>query len=398
MKAVVRTRYGGPDVLRLADTDTPVPGDGQVLVKAHAVSLNASDREVLRGRPLDARIGGPFRPRRHVLGSDIAGRVAATGRNVTRFEPGDDVFADILGDVGGCAEYVCGPQAALAPVPAGLTFEQAAALPQAGSIAVQGIGGTGRVRPGQKVLINGGGGSDMYAVQLARLAGAEVTGVDDAEKLEFMRSLGADHVIGCAREDFTRNRRGYDPIRDLAAYRPASAYRRSLTPGGRYLYAGGPVATLLPVLMIGPVFGRAGRKQIRLLAVRLGVRRLDPWLSSAGRERSPRSSTAASRSARCTRRCAIWAKGTPRARSWSPSGSFRRDRTRTRRRTRCAWAARPAELALPYAAAVYPALADAPIWSAIWSPRWPPGIVPNRPTCMPLRGRQTAESANKRVL
>ena len=187
------------------------------------------------------------------------------------------MFADILSSMGGFAEYVCVPQAALAPVPAGLTYEQAAALPQAGAIALQGIRDTGRVRPGQKVLINGGGGgSGMYAVQLAKLDGAEVTGVDNAEKLEFMRSLGADHVIDYAREDFTRNGRGYDLILDLAAYRPASAYRRSLMPGGRYLYVGGSVATLLQVLTIGPMIGRAGRKKIRLLAVRLGVQHLDP--------------------------------------------------------------------------------------------------------------------------
>jgi NADPH:quinone reductase-like Zn-dependent oxidoreductase len=167
-------------------------------------------------------------------------------------------------------------QAALAPVPAGLTYEQAAALPQAGAIALQGIRGTGRVRPGHKVLINGGGGSGMYAVQLARLDGAEVTGAGNAEKLEFLRSLGADHVIDYAREDFTRNGRGYDLILDLAARRPASAYRRSLLPGGRYLHVGGSVATLAQALTIGPVTGRAGRKKIRLLAVRLGVQHLDP--------------------------------------------------------------------------------------------------------------------------
>ena len=127
------------------------------------------------------------------------------------------------------------------------------------------------------MLINGGGGgSGMYAVQLAKLDGAEVTGVDNAEKLEFMRSLGADHVIDYAREDFTRNARGYDLILDLAASRSAAAYRRSLMPGGRYLYVGGSVATLLQVLMIGPVLGRAERKSIRLLAVRLGVQDLDP--------------------------------------------------------------------------------------------------------------------------
>jgi NADPH:quinone reductase-like Zn-dependent oxidoreductase len=277
MKAVVYTRYGPPDVLRLTDVDIPVPGDGQVLVKVHAVSLNASDWEVLRGKPLYSRAGGLFRPRHHILGSDIAGRVASTGRTATLFRPGDDVFADILSHMGGFAEYVCVPQTALAPMPAGLTYEEAAALPQAGAIALQGILDKGQVQPGQKVLINGGGGgSGMYAVQLAKLHGAEVTGVDNAEKLEFMRSLGADHVIDYAREDFTKNGRGYDLILDLAAYRLVSAYRRSLRPGGRYLYVGGSVATLLQVLLIGSLIGRAERKKIRLLAVRLGVQHLDP--------------------------------------------------------------------------------------------------------------------------
>ena len=277
MKAVVYTRYGPPDVLRLADLDTPVPGDDQVLVKVHAVSLNASDWEALRGKPLYARIGGPFRPRHRILGSDIAGRVAAAGRSATMFGPGDDVFGDILSHMGGFAEYVCVPQTALAAMPAGLTYEQAAALPQAGAIAWQGIRDKGQVQPGQKVLINGGGGgSGMYAVQLAKLAGAEVTGVDNAEKLEFMRSLGADRVIDYAREDFTRSGRRYDLILDLAAHRPASAYRRSLMPGGRYLCVGGSVATGLQVLLIGLLIGRAGRKKMRVLAVRLGVQHLDP--------------------------------------------------------------------------------------------------------------------------
>ena len=250
MKAVVRTRYGPPGVLRLLDVETPAPKDHEVLVKVHAVSLNASDWEVLRGKPLYARIMGPFRPRYHVLGSDIAGKVVAAGRDTTLFQPGEDVFADILGQMGGFAEYVCVPESALARMPAGLTYEEAAALPQAGAIALQGIDDKGQVQPGQKVLINGaGGGSGMYSVQLARLRGAEVTGVDHTEKLEFMRSLGANHVIDYTREHFTRNGRTYDLILDLAAHGSALACKRSLTPGGRYLYVGGSMATLLAVAL-----------------------------------------------------------------------------------------------------------------------------------------------------
>ena len=246
MKAVVYTRYGPPGVLRLMDVETPAPKGDEVLVKVHAVSLNASDRETLRGKPLYSRITGPFRPRYHILGSDIAGQVEAAGPNATLFQRGEQVFADMLSHMGGFAEYVCVPKSALARMPAGMTYEEAACLLQAGAIALQGLLDKGQVQPGQKVLINGaGGGSGMYAVQLAKLYEAEVTGVDNTEKLEFMRSLGANHVIDYTREDFTRNGRTYDLILDLAAHRSAFACKRSLAPAGRYLCVGGSVPALL---------------------------------------------------------------------------------------------------------------------------------------------------------
>jgi NADPH:quinone reductase-like Zn-dependent oxidoreductase len=277
MRAVVRERYGPPDVLRVTDVETPVPKDRHVLVRVRAVSLNLSDWEGLRGKPLYARIGGVFRPRRPILGSDIAGRVEAVGAGVTLFEPGADVFADILDHLGGFAEYVSVPETVLSPMPAGMTYEEAAALPQAGVIALQGIQARGNVEPGQKVLINGaGGGSGSFAIQLAKLCGAEVTGVDNAEKLEFMRSLGADHVIDYTREDFTANGRRYDLILDLAGYRKPSAYARSLAPGGRYLLVGGAMSTLLRVLLFGPLTGRGEGKRIRVLAVRLGAQHVTP--------------------------------------------------------------------------------------------------------------------------
>ena len=279
MKAVVYTRYGPPDVLELADVEVPTPADNEVLVKVRAVSLNASDWEGLRGKPLYSRIGGVRRPRRHILGSDIAGQVETVGRHAKRFRPGEDVFADNLASLGGFAEYVRVAESALAPIPSGMTYEEAAALPQAGAIALQGIRIRGQVQPGQRVLINGaGGGSGTYAVQLAKLDGAEVTGVDNTEKLEFMRSVGADHVIDYTREDFTRNGRTYDLILDLAAHRSVFAYKRSLAPGGRYLYVGGSVSTLFGVLLVGPLVGRAARKKVRLLAVRLGVQHLAPMI------------------------------------------------------------------------------------------------------------------------
>jgi NADPH:quinone reductase-like Zn-dependent oxidoreductase len=275
MKAVVYTRYGPPDVLRLTDMQRPTPKDNEVLVRVHAVSLNASDWEVLRGKPLYARIMGPFRPRHHILGTDVAGRVEATGRDARLFQPGDDVFADIR--MGGFAQYVCVPQSDLARMPAGMSYDESAALPQAAAIAVHGIRDKGQIQPGQKVLINGaGGGAGMYAVQLAKLQGAEVTGVDNTEKLEFMRSLGADHVIDYTREDFTRNGRTYDLILDLAARRSVLAYKRSLAPKGRYFYVGGSVATLLQVLLIGPLIATGSGRKIRLLVVRLGAKHLAP--------------------------------------------------------------------------------------------------------------------------
>jgi NADPH:quinone reductase-like Zn-dependent oxidoreductase len=179
--------------------------------------------------------------------------------------------------MGGFAEYACVPQSALSRMPAGLTYEEAAALPQAGAIALQGIRDKGQVPPGQTVLINGaGGGSGMYAVQLAKLLGAEITGVDNAGKLEFMRSLGADHVIDYTQENFTRNGRAYDLILDLAAYRSPLACRRSLRPGGRYLYVGGSVTALLQALLAAPLTGRVESRKIRPLAVRLGVQHLAP--------------------------------------------------------------------------------------------------------------------------
>ena len=233
MKAIVYSRYGPPEALRLADVARPVPADDEVLIKIHAVSVNRSDWEGLIGEPLYARLGGLFRPSRPILGSDIAGRVEAVGNAHTQFRPGDAVFGDILARLGGFAEYVCARGNALALKPAGLTFAQAAALPQAAVIALQGIRDKGQIQPGHRVLINGaGGGAGAFALQLAKLAGAEVTGVDNAGKRDFMRGLGADHVIDYAREDYTAGGERYDFILDLVAYRSAFAYARALRPGG----------------------------------------------------------------------------------------------------------------------------------------------------------------------
>jgi len=210
-----------------------------------------------------------LRPRHKILGSDIAGRVEMAGRGVRRFKPGDEVFGDNLARMGGFAEYVCAREKVLALKPAGMTFEEAAAIPQAGVIALQGIRDKGKVQAGQKVLINGaGGGSGTFAVQLAKSYGAEVTGVDNAGKQDFMRSLGADHVIDHTREDFTKNRQQYDLILDVVAHRSAFACRRALRPDGAYFAVGGSVATLFQILFLGPWIGRTTGKRIRVLEVR----------------------------------------------------------------------------------------------------------------------------------
>jgi NADPH:quinone reductase-like Zn-dependent oxidoreductase len=268
VKAVVYTRYGPPEVLQVKDVPKPEPKENEVLVKIHATSVNRSDWESLIGDPLYTRIGGLRRPRRHVLGSDIAGIVEAVGANVTRFKPGDAVFGDIMSSMGGFAEYVCVREKTLAPIPAGMSFEEASLIPQPGVIALQGIRDKG-VGPHWKVLINGAGGATgVFAIQLAKQYGAEVTGVDRAAKHDLMRSLGADHVIDYTREDFTRNGIQYDLILDLVAYRSVFAYRRALKRGGSYFYVGGSVRLLFAILLFGPVIRRITGKKIGFLAVR----------------------------------------------------------------------------------------------------------------------------------
>jgi NADPH:quinone reductase-like Zn-dependent oxidoreductase len=268
MRAIIQRKYGSPRRLRLEEVATPTPADDEVLIKVQAVSVNRSDWEYLTGKPLYARILWPHKPQSHILGSDIAGRVERAGRNHSQFHPGDEVFGEMWFYHGGFAEYVCTRGTAWALKPPGLTFEQAAAIPQAGVIALQGIRTHGHAQPGQHVLINGaGGGAGSFAVQLAKLDGAEVTAVDNTEKLDFMRSLGADHVIDYTREDFTKTGQQYDLILDVVAQRSVFAYQRALKPNGRYFAVGGSVATLLQILLLGPWMRRATGKHIRVLGV-----------------------------------------------------------------------------------------------------------------------------------
>jgi len=265
MKAIVYEKYGSPDVLHLADVPKPTPTDDQILIRILAVSINGSDREALIGRPAYARMGGLRKPRHPILGSDIAGVVEAVGKNITEFKPGDDVFGELPGYRNGFAEYACTHGKTLMVKPPALTFEQAAAIPQGGVIALNGIRTKGRVQAAQKVLINGAGGSaGMFAIQLAKLHGAEVTAVDNAHKLDFMRSLGANHVIDYERVDFIANGQQYDLVLDLIAHRSTVACARALRPNGTYYIVGGSTAVLLQTLFLGPFIRQ---RRMRVLVV-----------------------------------------------------------------------------------------------------------------------------------
>jgi NADPH:quinone reductase-like Zn-dependent oxidoreductase len=273
VRAVVRDRYGPPEVLRVAEVPRPAPDTDEVLVAVAATSVNLTDWEGLTGAPLYARIGGLRSPKLPVLGSDIAGRVAAVGSGVTGFQPGDDVYGDNLAMMGGFAEYAVVPAAALARKPTGLTFAEASTVPQSGAIAVQ---GTARVRAGQRMLINGaGGGSGAFAIQLAKRAGAHVTGVDNPGKLDFLRAIDADAVVDYTTTDFSRLE-PFDLILDLVAHRSVFAYRRALTRGGRYLAVGGTVPSLLRIATAGAALGLATGRRLGLLVAREGPGYFEP--------------------------------------------------------------------------------------------------------------------------
>jgi NADPH:quinone reductase-like Zn-dependent oxidoreductase len=265
MKTIVRDRYGSPDVLRLEEIDKPVPGDDDVLVKVHAASVNTADLDHLRGLPHAVRLAtGLRRPRSTRVGLDVAGRVEAVGANVTRLRTGDEVWADLFGlGHGAFAEYVCAPEGGFTVIPAGTTFEEAATVPHSAILALQGIRGKGQIRPGQKVLINGGGGCvGPFAIQIAKSFGAEVTAVDHTDKLDMMVVVGADHVIDYTREDFTRNGRRYDLILDIAAQRSVLHYRRSLAPRGRYVQVARSLVGFFQAMLVGALVSMMGNKRM----------------------------------------------------------------------------------------------------------------------------------------
>ena len=266
----MQERFGPPDVLRLVDTDRPEVGADDVLVRVHAAALNPYDWHIMRGDPLIARLMGEVglrKPKARVAGVDAAGRVEAVGANVRGLRPGDEVLGFCRGAF---AQYARAEADKLVPKPARLSFEQAAAVPMAGTTALRGIRDMGAVQAGHRVLVNGAaGGVGTYAVQIAAALGAEVTGVCSTRNLELVRSIGAAHVVDYTREDFTDGPARYDVILDNVGNRPLSQLRRALTPTGTLVLNGGgsPGHVLGPVgsILRAVVVNRLVRERLRLL-------------------------------------------------------------------------------------------------------------------------------------
>lgn len=271
MRAISLTRYGTSGVLQPVELPPPTPAGNEVLVRVRATAVNDWDLALMEGKPLLYRLFmGLFRPKTRILGAEVAGEVVEVGPDAKRFRAGDAVYGDISeAGFGGFAEFVCVREDALAPKASRMGFEEAAALPHASMLAMQGLFDTGKLREGQRVLINGaGGGVGTMGIQLAKLHGAEVTGVDSAAKLELMRSAGADHVIDYREQDFTRNGQTYDLIVDAKTTRSPRAYLRALAPGGIYATVGGEVPRLLQLLVMGPALSRLTGKQLQIVALK----------------------------------------------------------------------------------------------------------------------------------
>lgn len=264
MKAIVYTRYGSPEVLRLEEVEKPAPRGDEVLVRVRAVSLNKLDHIMMRGEPFIVRLmaSGLLRPKRPILGADVAGQVEAVGEGVHRFEPGDEVFGLVHGR-GGLAEYVCAPEGDFALRPAKVTAEVAATVPIAALTALYGLREKGNVQNGQMVLINGAsGGVGTFATQIAKAFGAEVTAVCSTSHMDTARSMHADEVIDYTKEDFTLNGTKYDLILGVNGYRSIFAYRRALKSRGTYVMLGGSGGQIAQALLLGRLLSRAKGKRV----------------------------------------------------------------------------------------------------------------------------------------
>ena len=271
MRAVVYEKYGSTDVLELKDIPKPEPKDHEVLVKVVASSVNSWDWDRLTGKPYLYRLlSGITKPKLKILGADVAGIVELVGKDVKTIKTGDHVYGDLSEcNWGGFAEYVCASEDALIHKPQTMSFEQAAAIPQAAVMALQGLVEKKHIQPGQKLLMNGGGGAvGTFAIQLAKHFGAEVTCVDHTSKLDFMRSLGADQVIDYTIENFTKTGDRYDVIVDVVANQSVFDYKRALKDDGIYLMIGGKIPSILQIAFLGPLISKKGGKQIRILGIK----------------------------------------------------------------------------------------------------------------------------------
>ena len=269
MSAIVQTEYGSTDVLKLKEVDKPVVADLSVLVRVMAASVNAGDWHLMRGTPFLSRLifGGIFKPKIKILGFDIAGKVEAVGKDVTQFQPGDEVFGDLSeSGFGAFAEYVCAIEGALVLKPATTTFEQAATVPGAALAALQGLRDLGQIKSGQKVLINGAsGGVGSFAVQIAKSFGAEVTAICNTRKMAMVRSIGADYIIDYTQTDVTQTSQQYDIILDAAGYRSVFDYLPILNKKGTYVLIGGSNIRLFQVMFFGSLISRISHKTVKLL-------------------------------------------------------------------------------------------------------------------------------------
>jgi len=290
MKAIVYQKYGSPDVLRMEDIQKPIPGDNEVLVKIHAVSINSWDWDALTGKPFEYRfLNGLLKPKSTKMhGCDIAGKIEEIGKNVNRFQVGDEVFGDLSeGGWGAFAEYTCALENELILKPSTMTFEEAACLSHGGNLAVQGLIDFGKIKSGQKVLINGGGGSTgTLAIQIAKLFDVEVTAVDHTVKLDIMLTLGADHVIDYTKEDFTKNGQKYDLIFDVKTTRSVFDYQRVLCSNGIYVTVGGKTSRILQVVFFGKllknhtmhIVGYKANKDLKYIVELFEADKLKPFI------------------------------------------------------------------------------------------------------------------------
>ena len=268
MKAIVNTQYGSPDVLRMLEVAKPTPKENEVLIKIHAVAVNAADWHLLKADPFLVRLQfGLFKPKYTILGADIAGRVEAVGQNVKKLKVGDDVFGNSSSSGwGGYAEYAAVREDVLVLKPANITFEEAAAVPMAAVTALLGLK-EGKIQQGQTVLINGAsGGVGTFAIQIAKALGAEVTAVCSTRNVELARSLGADHVIDYTKEDFTKSGKQYDLILAANGYHSLTDYQRALRPNGQYVMTGGTTAQMFEVLLFGRLRSKGNQKMGNILA------------------------------------------------------------------------------------------------------------------------------------